>query len=200
MAHVPFVSQFLRVRLVQGRIRLKRLSRATRRRIVWVMFALLCSPAAAESLNIIGGNLSAEAYVARQGGTLIPPGRTEIDGHRMACGTFATVLDPYLGDFGGAPNGYIILNPDRFAGLATPVKLWIYSHECAHQTVGANEVRADCVAVQRGHREGWLTAVGLAQVCDFMKPAHADTSHFTGIQRCELMRQCFRETIKPPSR
>ena len=163
------------------------------------MFALLCNPAAAQSLNVIGENLSAQAYVARQGGTLIPPGRTEIDGHRIACGTFATVLDPNLGDFGRAAKGYIVLNPNLFSGLATSVKLWIFSHECAHQTVGPNEVRADCVAVQRGQREGWLTDDGLAQVCEFMKPARADNAHFTGIQRCELMRQCFRETIKRPS-
>jgi hypothetical protein len=109
------------------------------------------------------------------------------------------VLDPDYYDFGGAQPGLLILNPGRFGGLSTPVKLWIYSHECAHQTVGSDEVKADCVAVQRGRREGWLNADGLTQICEFMRPARADQSHFAGPQRCALMLQCFREN-KPAFR
>lgn len=134
------------------------------------------------------------------GGTLIPAGRTEIDGRRMPCGETPTVLDPRLSDFGLFAAGYIVLNPSMFVGLATPVKLWIFSHECAHQTVGADEVRADCAAVQRGKREGWLTQAGLTEVCEFMKPARADSLHFSGPQRCEFMQRCFRSigTEAPP--
>jgi hypothetical protein len=134
---------------------------------------------------------TAQAYVTANGGKLIPAGRTEIDGRLMTCGSAATVLDPHLGDFGGSYPGFIVLNPTLFAGLATPVKLWIFSHECAHQTVGPDETKADCVAVQHGKREGWLTADGLVKVCEFMKPARADNSHFSGPQRCELMQRCF---------
>jgi hypothetical protein len=111
----------------------------------------------------------------------------------MTCGPFPTVLDPDLDDFGAAPEGFVILNPRLFGGLSVPVKLWIFSHECAHQTVGSDEVKADCAAVQRGRHEGWLTEAGLQQVCDFMQPARGDRSHFTGTQRCALMRQCFQE-------
>jgi hypothetical protein len=93
--------------------------------------------------------------------------------------------------FGGSYPGFIVLNPTLFVGLPTPVKLWIFSHECAHQTAGSDEVKADCLAVQRGRREGWLTEDGLGQVCTFMKPAHADSAHFTGTERCALMQQCF---------
>jgi hypothetical protein len=170
-----------------------------RTRDVWVIFALLSSPAAALSLNANQGNPGAEAYVAGRGGTLIPAGRTEIDGRRMTCGSAPTVLDAQTRDFGESHSGFLVLNPNLFVGLATPVKLWIFSHECAHQSGGVNEVRADCVAVQRGQREGWLTADGLTQICDFMKPSPADGTHFAGTQRCELMRQCFRETMKRPS-
>jgi hypothetical protein len=160
----------------------------------------LSSPSAAQPLNDIQSHPSPEAYIARRGGTLIPSGRTEIDGRRIACGSSPTVLDPHFSDFGGAFKGFLVLNPTLFVGLATPVKLWIFSHECAHQTVGPDEVKADCVAVQRGRREGWLTADGLEQVCEFMKPAQADSAHFTGTQRCGLMRQCFQETKKEPGR
>jgi hypothetical protein len=128
-----------------------------------------------------------------------PAGQIEIDGRRMTCGALPTVIDPHLNDFGGAYRGFLVLNPNLFAGLATPVKLWIFSHECAHQSIGLDEVKADCVAVQRGKREGWLNAAGLAQICEFMQPARADRSHFSGAQRCELMRQCFaqREPKRP---
>jgi hypothetical protein len=139
-----------------------------------------------------------EAYAAWSGGTLVPTGQIEIDGRRMRCGGAPTVLDTGYRDFGGSVPGFLILNSNLFAGLATPVKLWIYSHECAHQTVGADENKADCVAVQRGRREGWLTAAGLAQVCEFMQPARADRSHFNGAQRCELMRRCFAQDAQKP--
>jgi hypothetical protein len=162
-----------------------------------VLIALcLSGPCATQQLS---NGLGPEAYVARSGGTLIPAGRTEIDGHRMTCGLAPTILDSQARDFGESHPGFLVLNPSLFAGLATPVKLWIFSHECAHQSVGLNEVRADCVAVQRGQHEGWLTVDGLAQVCDFMKPSPADSMHFAGAQRCELMRRCFQEKKPEPS-
>ena len=133
----------------------------------------------------------AEAYIDRHGGTLAPAGALEIDGRRVSCGPAPTVLDTHYDDFGGSIPGFLIINPNLFAGLAKPVKLWIYSHECAHQITGNDEAQADCHAVQRGHREGWLSISGLHQVCEFMKPANGDQSHFTGTQRCGLMLQCF---------
>lgn len=159
----------------------------------FVLAALLCNPCAAQPSNAAQPNRSADAYVAAHGGSLVPAGRLEIDGRRMTCGQSPTVLDADLDDFGVTLAGIIVLNPQLFAGLATPVKLWIFSHECAHQTVGADEVKADCVAVQRGRREGWLTESGLDQVCAFMRPARGDHTHFTGTQRCALMQQCFKE-------
>lgn len=158
---------------------------------------LLAAPSAAQPQP----NLSPEAYLAWSGGKLIAAGRTEIDGHRMACGSSPTILDSHYNDFGGAGQGYIVLNPNLFFGLSTSVKLWIFSHECAHQSVGDDEVKADCAAVQRGRREGWLTSAGVAQICQFMQPARADRSHFTGTQRCALMRQCFiqQQPVHPPA-
>ena len=158
------------------------------------------SNALAQPLNALQPGPSPEAYIAWHGGTLVPAGQIEIDGRRMTCGKSPTVLDPHHNDFGGARSGFLILNPQLFVGLATPVKLWIYSHECAHQTVGPDEVKADCVAVQRGRREGWLTASGFEQICEFMRPARQDRQHFNGVHRCELMRQCFQEAKKEPHR
>ena len=164
---------------------------------VCVAVALFCNPCLAQPLDSPQPAGSPEAYIVLHGGTLAPADTLEIDGRRMTCNRYPTVLDPDLNDFGASPPGFVILNPQLFGGLATPVKLWIFSHECAHQTVGKDEVKADCAAVQRGRREGWLTTPGLEQICDFMRPARGDQSHFTGTQRCELMRQCFGEECKP---
>jgi hypothetical protein len=165
---------------------------------IWMVFATACIACGSRPLDAAPTDLSPEAYVALHGGTLVPAGQLEIDGKVMACGRYPTVLDSQLSDFGASLSGFVILNPRLFGGLATPVKLWIYSHECAHQTVGADEVKADCAAVQRGRREGWLSESGVAQICEFMRSARGDHSHFTGAQRCALMQQCFKVENKPP--
>ena len=162
---------------------------------IWVIVGSLCRCSAQ---SVESASPEASAYIAAQGGTLAPAGRLEIDGRRMACGRWPTVLDPSYADFGGAHARFIVLNPRLFAGLATPVKLWIFSHECAHKTLGADEVNADCAAVQRGRGEGWLTASGLEQVCEFMRPARQDHQHFNGAHRCELMRRCFQAFTRKP--
>ena len=171
---------------------------ARQRLSAWVVVTALCNPCAAAPLETAHPDINPDVYIASHRGTLVPAGRLEIDGRRMACGQWPTVLDPDQEDFGIALPGFLILNPNRFAGLATAVKLWIFSHECAHETVGKDETKADCVAVQRGRREGWLTGSGLDQVCDFMRPALQDRQHADGTQRCERMRQCFQDD-KPTS-
>jgi hypothetical protein len=171
-------------------LRLKALALAT-------LAIFLGNPAGAQLLPSLRPDLSPEAYLAWSGGKLIAAGSTEIDGRRMVCGSSPTILDLHLSDFGASGHGFIVLNPSLFVGLPVPVKLWIFSHECAHQKVGADEGKADCVAVQRGRREKWLTESGLRQVCDFMKPARADSLHFSGPQRCEFMQRCFYGSEQP---
>ena len=171
-----------------------------RRLSVWMTLACLYDSCAAQPLNVVQPDLTAESYIALYGGTLAPAGILEIDGRRMSCGQWPIVLDPDHHDFGESYPKFLVLNGQRFVGLAAPVKLWIFSHECAHQTVGTDEVKADCAAVQRGRREGWLTLSGLEQVCEFMQAAQQDRQHFNGVQRCELMQQCFSEQQKAPRR
>ena len=65
--------------------------------------------------------------------------------------------------------------------IPKPVRMWIYSHECAHQFRGPNEEVADCFAVQRGRRRRWLSLAGLEQVCKFISPATGDSMHFSTI-------------------
>jgi len=138
------------------------------------------------------GPPTAEQYAAQVGGAeVVPGGALTLDGRMMYCGTRPTVLDNRLDDYGAAYPGFLILNPRLLEKVSTPVKLWIYSHECGHQFRGPDEETADCFAVQRGRRQGWLTPAGLEEGCKFISPAKGDSMHFSGSHRCEYMRQCY---------
>lgn len=134
-----------------------------------------------------------EEYVAHIGGDakIVLPGQLKLDNRKQICGQRPTVLDSQLDDYGAAYPGFLILNPKLIDKVSTPVKLWIFAHECGHQFRGPDEEVADCFAVQRGRRQGWLTPEGLDEVCRFISPAKGDTMHFSGSHRCEYMRRCY---------
>jgi hypothetical protein len=158
------------------------------------MAAAMAGRVSAQSPNPLPHPPALDAYLAQSGGTVIPAGEFEIDGQRIACGAAPTVLDSGLATFGISAPGFIVLNPKRLTGLPTPLKLFIFSHECAHQTTH-DETRADCLALQRGTREGWLTADGFGQICAFLRPWPADARHRNGVERCELMWVCLHGRI-----
>ena len=134
-----------------------------------------------------------EEYVAHVGGDakVLPPGALKLDGRPQICGQRPVVTDSQLDDYGAAYPGFLILNPKLLGKVSTPVKLWIFAHECGHQFRGPDEETADCFAVQRGRRMGWLNMDGLDEVCGFIAPAKGDSMHFSGSHRCEYMRQCY---------
>jgi hypothetical protein len=126
--------------------------------------------------------------------TVVPAGRLVLDGHRMTCGRFATMLDPNLNDYAAATSPqFIVLNMRYVARVPTAVKLWIYTHECFHKVGGPDETKADCYAVRRGRAAGWLTPSGLDQVCNFISAARGDRFHPGGPERCRLMRACYNQ-------
>lgn len=135
----------------------------------------------------IGGAAAQEAE-----GVYGPRGLT-IDGWQVRCGRAYTLVVPDFGDYGAAMPGIVFLDPDKLAGLPTPVKLYVYAHECAHQFVGADETAADCMAAMMGRREGWLDRSGLDQICRFVRPFQATGAHLPGPERCQRMRACFAE-------
>ncbi len=141
----------------------------------------------------LASNPTPEEYMAHVGGDAKIVGAKElkIDGQRMICGQRPTVLDSQLDDYGAAYPGFLILNPKLLQRVPTVVKLWIYAHECGHQFRGPDEETADCFAVQRGRRMGWLTPQGVEEVCRFIAPAKGDSMHFSGSHRCEVMRRCY---------
>jgi len=134
-----------------------------------------------------------EEYIAKVGGgaEIVPVGQLKLDNWRVYCGNRPTVLNDKLDDYGAAFPGYVILNPRLLALVPTPVKLWIHAHECGHQFRGADEETADCFAVQRGRRQGWLTAEGLEQICQFIGKSKGDDVHVSGTHRCAYMRICY---------
>ncbi len=171
------------------------------------VFAWLALAACGVALSAFGGvdgraraegPPTAEEYLAHVGGDakLIPPGKLTFDNKRaLSCGQRPTVLDGQLDDFGAAYPGFLILNPKLMAKVSLPVKMWIFSHECGHQFRGPDEETADCFAVQRGRREGWLSTEGLDEVCRFISPAKGDSMHFSGVNRCDAMRKCYADPI-----
>jgi hypothetical protein len=158
-------------------------------------------PVAGADAQPLKANPTPQDYVERNGGgaTIVPAGQLVLDGHRMSCGPWATVLDPNVDDYAKSYPQIVILNMSLVAKVPTAVKLWIYSHECGHLLGGPDETKADCFAVRRGHADGWLDVVGLDQVCSFISAGRSDAAHFSGPERCTLMRECFREAAPKPA-
>jgi hypothetical protein len=157
-------------------------------------FLLLVLTACAGSVpETLSPDPTPEAYAAFVGGhaTVTPADRYVLDGQHVTCGTAPTVLDPQLNDYAMSFPKFIIVRPDMMAKPATPVKLWIYYHECGHVVRGPDTNAADCYGIERGVREGWFTAQAMDQVCDFIRPGIADASHLSGTERCDLMRACY---------
>lgn len=157
------------------------------------LIAAMLAAAGIIATSASAGPPSPDEYVNHVGGDakIVPAGQLTLDNRRIYCGQRPTVLDSQLDDYGAAYPGFLILNPRLLARVSTPVKLWIHAHECGHQFRGPDEETADCFAVQRGRREGWLTTQGLEEVCKFISPAKSTSMHLSGSHRCEAMRQCY---------
>ena len=134
-----------------------------------------------------------EEYVSHVGGDsqVLAPGEFKLDGRKQLCGQRPTVVDNQLDDYGAAYPGFLIMNPRLLDKVSTNVKQWIFAHECGHQFRGPDEETADCFAVQRGRRQGWLSPEGVEDICSFITPAKGDNMHFAGSHRCEYMRKCY---------
>jgi hypothetical protein len=143
------------------------------------------------------GGPTVEQYLEETGPdvTYVEQGALKIDGQRVICGKRPTVLNPNFDSWGGAFPGFLILNTKKIKGLSTQVKLYIYSHECGHQFIGADEVKADLFAIRRGVKWGWLDAQGLDQICTFISQLKGDAVHPPGPKRCQFMRNYYSELI-----
>ena len=104
-----------------------------------------------------------DSAVAIEQGKLVAPGRLVVAGRRLSCGTTATLLRDFEGF--AVSSTVIMLNMQALQDLPRPVQWLIYYHECGHILFGPSETAADCYAVRRARREGWLSKQALDDVC-----------------------------------
>ena len=124
-------------------------------------------------------------------GQRVPAGELSFDGVAFRCARFPTIFDPTLKDYGAAYFGFVMLNKERFEQMPLTLKRYAYTHECGHQYVGFNEDDADCYAIRRGRKDGWLDSTALDEICAFIGRSKGDGAHALGERRCKKMRQCF---------
>jgi hypothetical protein len=116
-----------------------------------------------------------------------------IAGRGVRCGNVRTRFDQDLPNLGIAvpEAGLLILNPMLMRRFNDAVQLFVFHHECGHHHVGGSEMGADCWAVERGIRDGWLTASNLGAVCQSFGSAPETPTHPSGRQRCANLDRCF---------
>jgi hypothetical protein len=159
------------------------------------LFAVMAIGLALASAGGRGG-LAAPSMSLQRDGSL------EIGGRKLRCGPVRIMLPRRLNNLGVAGPGMIALNPRLLASYPEIVRLFVFAHECGHHHVGGSELGADCWAVRRGVREGWLDRNGLDQVCRSISDEPASSTHPSGRRRCGNLDRCFASAIaalpKPP--
>lgn len=147
-----------------------------------VMGLVLC-------LGLAAASLHQEDAAALEQGKLVAPGRLVVAGRRLSCGTTATLLRDFEGF--AVSSTVIMLNMQALKDLPRPVQWLIYYHECGHILYGPSETAADCYAVRRARREGWLSNAALADVCAVFNIAGHGPTHPDPEARCNQLTQCF---------
>lgn len=146
------------------------------------------APRVAIALAILLAGLCAATAEPR--GKLVSPGKLVVAGRALTCGDTPTLIRSIPGY--AVSSTLIVLNLGTLNSLPPVVRWMVYYHECGHISVGASEVEADCWAVKRARREGWLSEKGLNQVCAVFNQVGHGAAHPAPEQRCALMRRCFR--------
>jgi hypothetical protein len=130
-----------------------------------------------------------EHLAAIEQGKLVAPGRLVVAGRKLSCGTTATLLRDFEGF--AVSSTVIMLNMQALKDLPRPVQWLIYYHECGHILYGPSETAADCYAVRRARREGWLNRQALDDICATFNIAGHGPVHPDPLERCNQLRQCF---------
>jgi len=130
-----------------------------------------------------------EDVAAYDQGRLVAPGRLVIANRRLSCGATATLVRDFEGF--AVSSTVIMLNMQAMKDLPRPVQWLIYYHECGHILYGPSETAADCYAVRRARREGWLNQKALDDVCAVFNIAGHGPLHPDPEARCNQLRQCF---------
>ena len=139
-------------------------------------------------LALVVAGLEPQA-VAIEKDRLVPAGRLIIEGRRLSCGSTKTLLRDFEGF--AVSSTVIMLNMQALNPLPRQVQWLIYYHECGHILLGQSETAADCYAVKRARREGWLNDQALDDVCAVFNIAGHGPVHPDPQARCDQLRQCF---------
>jgi hypothetical protein len=139
-------------------------------------------------LALVVAGLEPQA-VAIEKDRLVPAGRLVIEGRRLSCGSTKTLLRDFEGF--AVSSTVIMLNMQALNPLPRQVQWLIYYHECGHILLGQSETAADCYAVKRARREGWLNDQALDDVCAVFNIAGHGPVHPDPQARCDQLRQCF---------
>lgn len=120
-------------------------------------------------------------------------GALQIAGRAVKCGSIRNVLDPDLPNLGTTSRrrNVLTLNPERLERYPSTVALFVFHHECGHHHVGSDELEADCWAVYRGIRDGWLERGHLRSICRSFGNRPETATHPAGDERCASLHQCF---------
>ncbi|HYJ58033.1 MAG TPA: hypothetical protein VEW64_01605 [Methyloceanibacter sp.] len=140
-------------------------------------------------LALAASNFEDRQVLALEQGKLVAPGRLVVAGRRLSCGSTATLIRDFEGF--AVSSTVIMLNMQALKELPRPVQWLIYYHECGHILYGPSESAADCYAIRRARREGWLGREGLEDVCAVFNIAGHGPTHPDPEARCEQLRQCF---------
>jgi hypothetical protein len=140
-------------------------------------------------LALAASSLHQNDAVALEQGKLVAPGRLVIEGRRLSCGATATLIRDFEGF--AVSSTVIMLNMQALKDLPRPVQWLIYYHECGHILYGPSETAADCYAVRRARRQGWLSEAVLDDICAVFNIAGHGPMHPDPEARCERLRQCF---------
>jgi hypothetical protein len=126
---------------------------------------------------------------------LIPPGRLVIAGKRLTCGSTPTMLRNFDGI--SVSSNVIVLNMNQLKRFPKLVQWLIYYHECGHINLGSSEIEADCYAVRRARREGWLSNKALNEICATFNIVGHGPVHPNPAQRCRDLKQCLKRSGPP---
>jgi len=139
-------------------------------------------------LVLVGASLVEDA-AALERGKLVAPGRLVVAGRKLSCGATATLIRDFEGF--AVSSTVIMLNMQALKQLPRAVQWLIYYHECGHILYGPSETAADCYAVRRARRQGWLDKETLDDICAVFNIAGHGPMHSDPEQRCDQLRQCF---------
>jgi hypothetical protein len=141
-------------------------------------------------------SFAGEPVRAEEAMRLSKAGFLEMAGRQVHCERVRLRLDRHLENLGAAApdDRLLVINPFLLRQYSRTVQLFVFHHECGHHRVGASELKADCWAVERGVRDGWLDRNGLSQVCRSFEDAPETETHPSGRRRCANIDRCFAAT------